>query len=167
MYLYGSIERYQKPFTPFVENGSGRSLPAGKFCNSDLSKNGARISGAALSNVRPAVLAEILNQCLKVAKGKALLRVSEGKVRAVHSAEKNGYQLYIPYQKYLCLPVFTYVESIKKSTFLEGYADQTMVSATWQIRRSALWRKCMEKSWKSMGEQVKEKLTATIGILVL
>ena len=57
-------------------------------------ENRARISGAALSNVRPAVLAEILNQCLKVAKGKALLRVSEGKVRAVHSAEKNGYQVY-------------------------------------------------------------------------
>lgn len=79
-------------------------------------ENRARISGAALSNVRPAVLAEILNQCLKVAKGKALLRVSEGKVRAVHSAEKMGTK-YIPYQKYLCLPVFTYVESIKRAPF--------------------------------------------------
>lgn len=40
-------------------------------------ENRARISGAALSNVRPAVLAEILNQCLKVAKGKALRRNSK------------------------------------------------------------------------------------------
>lgn len=37
---------------------------------------------------------EILNQCLKVAKGKALIRLSEGKVRAIHSAEKNGYQVF-------------------------------------------------------------------------
>lgn len=44
--------------------------------------------------LRRTVFAEILNQCLKVAKGKALIRLSEGKVRAIHSAEKNGYQVF-------------------------------------------------------------------------
>lgn len=87
----------------------------------------ARISGAALSSVEPAVLAEILNQCLKVAKGKALLRVSEGKVRAVHSAEKNGYQVYPLPEVFMLASVYIRGE-YKKSTFLEGYADQTMVS---------------------------------------
>lgn len=104
-------------------------------------ENRARISGAALSNVRPAVLAEILNQCLKVAKGKALLRVSEGKVRAVHSAEKNGYQVYPLPEVFMLASVYIRGE-YKKSTFLEGYADQTMVSATWQIEDQRLEECC-------------------------
>lgn len=122
----------------------------------------ARISGAALSSVEPAVLAEILNQCLKVAKGKALLRVSEGKVRAVHSAEKNGYQVYPLPEVFMLASVYIRGE-YKKSTFLEGYADQTMVSAIWQIedhRLEEVYGEIMEK----YGKQVKEKLTATIRI---
>src|SRR5699024_11879534 len=54
----------------------------------------ARISGNALGKVSTSVFSEILNECLKVAKGKALIRLSEGKVRAIHSAEKNGYQIF-------------------------------------------------------------------------
>ena len=122
----------------------------------------ARISGAALSSVEPAVLAEILNQCLKVAKGKALLRISEGKVRAVHSAEKNGYQVYPLPEVFMLASVYIRGE-YKKSTFLEGYADQTMVSAIWQIedqRLEEVYAEIMEK----YGKQVKEKLTATIRI---
>ena len=125
-------------------------------------ENRARISGAALSNVRPAVLAEILNQCLKVAKGKALLRVSEGKVRAVHSAEKNGYQVYPLPEVFMLASVYIRGE-YKKSTFLEGYADQTMVSATWQIEDKRL-EEVYEEIMEKYGKQVKEKLTATIRI---
>ena len=122
----------------------------------------ARIGGAALSNVKPAVLAEILNQCLKVAKGKALLLVSEGKVRAVHSAEKNGYQVYPLPEVFMLASVYIGGE-YKKSTFIEGYADQTMVSAMWQIedkRLEEVYGEIMEK----YGKQVKQKLTATIRI---
>lgn len=122
----------------------------------------ARIGGAALSNVKPAVLAEILNQCLKVAKGKALILVSEGKVRAVHSAEKNGYQVYPLPEVFMLASVYIGGE-YKKSTFIEGYADQTMVSAMWQIedkRLEEVYGEIMEK----YGKQVKQKLTATIRI---
>lgn len=87
MYLYGSIKRYKNHSHLLLKTDKEEVYQLGSSAISTL-ENRARISGAALSNVRPAVLAEILNQCLKVAKGKALLRVSEGKVRAVHSAEK-------------------------------------------------------------------------------
>ena len=43
----------------------------------------AGISGAGLRRVEKSVYARILNDCLKVAKGEALLRISEGKVSAV------------------------------------------------------------------------------------
>ena len=100
--------------------------------------------------------------CMKVAKGKAVLRVSEGKVRAVHSAEKNGYQVYPLPEVFMLASVYIRGE-YKKSTFLEGYADQTMVSAIWQIedhRLEEVYGEIMEK----YGKQVKEKLTATIRI---
>ena len=45
--------------------------------------NRAGISGAGLRRVEKSVYARILNDCLKVAKGEALLRISEGKVSAV------------------------------------------------------------------------------------
>ncbi len=43
----------------------------------------AGISGAGLRRVEKGVYARILNDCLKAAKGEALLRISEGKVSAV------------------------------------------------------------------------------------
>ena len=76
-------------------------------------ENRARISGAALSNVRPAVLAEILNQCLK---GKHYFVFQKERYVQYTLRKKMGIK-YIPYQKYLCLPVFTYAESIKRAPF--------------------------------------------------
>ena len=101
-------------------------------------ENRARISGAALSNVRPAVLAEILNQCLKVAKGKALLRVSEGKVRAVHSAEKNGYQVYPLPEVFMLASVYIRGE-YKKSTFLEAMQTRLWYQQLGRLKTSG-WK---------------------------
>ena len=66
-------------------------------------------------------------------------------------------------RRYLSLPSVYIRGEYKKSTFLEGYADQTMVSAIWQIedqRLEEVYAEIMEK----YGKQVKEKLTATIRI---
>ena len=46
-------------------------------------KGRARIDGKALAELDKETLAYILNECLKVSKGKSLLRFCEGKVRAV------------------------------------------------------------------------------------
>ncbi len=51
----------------------------------------AGISGAGLRRVEKSVYARILNDCLKVAKGDALLRISEGKVSAVLGGDCHDY----------------------------------------------------------------------------
>ena len=83
----------QKSAGLMLKTDRGEAYQIGETAISTLESR-ARISGNALGKVSRPVLAEILNQCLKVAKGKALIRLSEGKVRAIHSAEKNGYQVF-------------------------------------------------------------------------
>ena len=51
----------------------------------------ARISGAALANVSKPDLADILNRCLQIAAGKALLWYSDGKISAVHAGDERDY----------------------------------------------------------------------------
>lgn len=51
----------------------------------------AGISGAGLRRVEKNVYVRILNDCLKVAKGEALLRISEGKVSAVLGGDCHDY----------------------------------------------------------------------------
>ena len=53
----------------------------------------ARISGNALSKVEKPVLAKILNYCLGVTNGSALLRFSEGKISAVHGGDASEYAI--------------------------------------------------------------------------
>ena len=64
----------------------------GKTAVSTL-KDRARIKGTALMDVKKSVLADILNECLQVAKGDALLRISEGKVRGVLSGDEADYAI--------------------------------------------------------------------------
>lgn len=66
--------------------------PLGKTAVSTL-KDRARIKGTALMDVKKSVLADILNECLQVAKGDALLRISEGKVRGVLSGDEADYAI--------------------------------------------------------------------------
>ena len=67
-------------------------FPVGKTAVGTL-KDRARIKGTALTEVKTEVLADILNECLKVAKGNALLRISEGKVRGVLSGDEADYAI--------------------------------------------------------------------------
>ena len=61
-------------------------------------KGRARIDGKALADVDKKTLAEILNKCLKVARGRALIRFCEGKIRAVLSGdEKDCHHIHAGY----------------------------------------------------------------------
>ena len=122
----------------------------------------ARISGNAVGKVSTSVFSEILNECLKVAKGKALIRLSEGKVRAIHSAEKNGYQIFPLSELFMQASVYIHGE-YEKTQFQKGYADQSMVTAVWQVtdkRLEEVYAEILEK----YGRQVRGKLSATIRI---
>ncbi|MFR6580949.1 MAG: hypothetical protein ACLURP_01990 [Ruminococcus sp.] len=56
-------------------------------------KGRARIDGKALAELDKETLAYILNKCLKVSRGKSLLRFCEGKVRAVLSGDEKDYSI--------------------------------------------------------------------------
>lgn len=51
----------------------------------------ARVSGNALNKVQETELAQILNYCMKVAGGDALLRFCEDKISAVHGGDASDY----------------------------------------------------------------------------
>lgn len=53
----------------------------------------ARINGGALSKVKKPVLANILNECMKVAKGTALLRYCDNKISAIHAGDDCDYAI--------------------------------------------------------------------------
>lgn len=53
----------------------------------------AGISGSALGRLSPADLAEVLNLCLNVSKGSALMLERYGKLSAVHSDASDGYRV--------------------------------------------------------------------------
>lgn len=92
----------------------------------------ARISGSALSDVEKPVLADILNECLKVSKGKALLHFYEGKVRAVVSGDERDYS--ILHMQDVFMAASAYINGdFDKVAFQGGYTDHTITSAIWTV----------------------------------
>ena len=104
--------------------------PLGKTAVSTL-KDRARIKGTALMDVKKSVLADILNECLQVAKGDALLRISEGKVRGVLSGDEADYAI-ISMPK-LFMVASAYISGDRNGEFIYGYADHNMAQITWKI----------------------------------
>lgn len=92
----------------------------------------ARISGNALSKVKKDVFAQILNHCLDVASGNALLRLSDDKISAMHGGDDNEYAI-------LQMPeLFAKVtERLDKDftgyNFVGGHFDHSMVTAIWSF----------------------------------
>ncbi len=92
----------------------------------------ARISGSALSDVTKSILAQILNECLKVSKGKALLHFYEGKVRAVVSGDERDYT--ILHMQDVFMAASAYINGdFDKVSFQGGYTDHTITSAAWSV----------------------------------
>lgn len=92
----------------------------------------AGISGAGLRRVEKSVYARILNDCLKVAKGEALLRISEGKVSAVLGGDCHDYavldmeQIFLHSVEYL-------TKNFKGCSYLAGFYEHDMASALWEL----------------------------------
>ena len=92
----------------------------------------AGISGAGLRRVEKSVYARILNDCLKVAKGEALLRISEGKVSAVLGGDCHDYAVLDTEQVFLH-SVDYLTENFKGCIYLAGFYEHDMASALWEL----------------------------------
>lgn len=106
----------------------------------------AGISGTALNKVKREDLAIILNKCLAVSRGGALLRIVGDKVRACHS---NNYQI---------LPQSALFRTARKE--IEGYSNKRFSSGVWS-------HDYMVASWNINDEEVAEsyaKIFHEVGI---
>lgn len=92
----------------------------------------ARISGNALSKVEKSVFANILNYCLKVADGQALLKVSDDKVSAVHGGDKSDYSILEMYE--LFSKTSDYLnENFSDVRYAGGFYEHSAVTALWTL----------------------------------
>lgn len=96
-------------------------------------ENRARISGYALQDLSREKLARVLNDCLEVTRGNALVRIHEGKARAVHGGDKSDYAV-LPMPELFEASVIHMEEQYEKVRFLSGYFDHWLVTASWEIQ---------------------------------
>lgn len=96
-------------------------------------ENRARISGYALQDLSREKLARVLNDCLEVTRGNALVRIHEGKARAVHGGDKSDYAV-LPMPELFEASAIHMEEQYEKVRFLSGYFDHWLVTASWEIQ---------------------------------
>ena len=95
----------------------------------------AKISGTALSKVERPIFARILNHCLNVADGQALLKVSDDKVSAVHGGDKSDYSVLEMHE--LFTRTHDYLnDNFTKVSYVGGFFEHTMVTAVWSLDES-------------------------------
>jgi len=125
----------------------------------------ARISGSALSDLEKITLADLLNKCLKVAKGKALIRIFEGKVRAVLSGD-NGRQDYsiLPMPDVFMVASAYINGGFQHVKFQQGYVDHYLSTAIWDIEDEELvktYREILSRYGKNVEEDLKAAIRVT------
>ena len=92
----------------------------------------ARISGNALSKVDRRVFARILNHCLKVADGQALVKVADEKVSAVHGGDRSDYSILEMYE--LFTKTSDYLDdNFDDVTYAGGFFDHSIATAIWSL----------------------------------
>lgn len=97
----------------------------------------ARISGSALWNLSKGKLARILNDCLDVTKGKALIRIHEGKVRAVHGGDPSDYSVLSMPELFEVASIYV-SENYDKAIFRSGMFSHSLVTASWELEEKEL-----------------------------
>lgn len=92
----------------------------------------AGISGSALRRVDKTVYARILNDCLKVAGGDALIHISEGKVSAVLGGDSHDYAV-LDMEQIFRISVEYLNRHFKGCSYLGGFYEHNMASSLWEL----------------------------------
>lgn len=122
----------------------------------------ARIGGSALSDIKKKALADILNECLKVAKGKALIRYFEGKVRAVLSGDDSDYAIMSMPEVFMVSSAYVNGD-FQDVKFQKGFADHYSTTAVWEVGDEKL-TKAYQELLTQYGKKADAKLRAAIRI---
>ena len=100
-------------------------------------ENRARISGNALQDLERDTLAEVLNHCLRVTRGNALLRIHEGKVRAVHGGDASDYAI-LPMTEIFETASMYLKENFNHVRFESSSFSHSLVTVSWEVRDDSL-----------------------------
>ena len=92
----------------------------------------AKIGGTALPKLSREVLAEVLNECLKLYSADALLLIRDEKVSAVHSGDEVDYSI-LPINELLTALQTKLDDRFGGNQFETGYSDHSIVSASWTM----------------------------------
>ena len=92
----------------------------------------ARVSGNALNKVQKTELAQILNYCMKVAGGDALLRFCEDKISAVHGGDASDYAV-LKTPELFRRTVEYLQDNFSGYTFAGASYDHSIVTAVWSL----------------------------------
>lgn len=93
----------------------------------------AKIGGTALPKLSREVLAEVLNECLKLYSADALLLIRDEKISAVHSGDEVDYSV-LPIDELLKVLQAKLDARFSGNEFESGYCDHSLVSASWRIQ---------------------------------
>ena len=92
----------------------------------------AKIGGTALPKLSREVLAEVLNECLKLYSADALLLIRDEKISAVHSGDEVDYSV-LPIDELLRVLQAKLDARFSGNEFESGYCDHSLVSASWRM----------------------------------
>ncbi|MCB6415673.1 transposase [Faecalimonas umbilicata] len=94
----------------------------------------ARVNGYGLRDLETDTYARVVNSCLKVAKGDALVKVADGKVSAVHGGDEHDYSILNMQEIFATTSEYLQVH-FKGSRYMEGSGtyDHSIVSAMWKL----------------------------------
>ena len=139
----------------------GKDYPLGTTAMKTL-QNRARIYGNALQDLDRPTFAGVLNDCLQVTSGQALLRLQEGKIRAVHGGDPKDYAV-LPMPELFEAANLYLEESYGKVAFSTGYFSHNLVIASWQLQEPELLDTYRDLLLQ-YGEQAPEELSACIRV---
>jgi len=96
----------------------------------------ARISGPALSKVSKDIFAGILNECLNVAKGDALLKIADEKITALHGGDECDYAILEVAELFRLLTNY-FQKNFPNYKYEGGSYEHSLVTAIWSFPNSS------------------------------
>ena len=97
----------------------------------------AKISGPALNRLEKPVLARILNHCLRIASGEALLRIADGKLSAVHGGDSSDYAV-LEMPELFNRTIRYLNDHFSGCSFAGGFYDHSTATAVWELADETL-----------------------------
>ena len=131
-HLEGIVEDTEKN-TQLVLKVNGEVYPV-RDCAMHTILKRAGVSGTGLRKLEKATYAKVVNYCLKVARGDALIKIADGKVSAVHGGDEHDYCV-LDMEAVFSMTCDYLKAHFSGSTYLEGSGtyDHSIASAMWTL----------------------------------